>query len=617
MKKMAWMLAAVMVLSFALAGCGNDTPSSTPAPTEPQTTQAPETTKAPETTPAPTEAPTTEAPTTEAAVKVEPGTSWNSFKDFHQEADPDSVWQYYFFDPEDSSYNEMQIFIDHDDMDIHSWYPWEGSWVGVGLNKGEFNNVYGDLLEQNADGPEGMISVIGFVAPADGEYLVTGKLMNAFDQEAAPYRVLLADGTEVVSEDYREYIKGGYTFLTPTKVTLKAGDVLYFQPGSVKDWVSSYSDLTVYYETTDESLMVKPEGFIPEPDYPTLEMEITGALYDARRDLNDKSSTDGPFVYAITSDGKTFEALPEFIEREWDDDPDPDAREWYMNNDDYVGVGINADVDTFLEVNVEKPFAESGRAGALGFKAPEDGKYSLTVYTKNVFEQNAKVVKAVLNGEEIAEIPFTTFGNAVMLDVELKAGEVVYFFGVSEGDWVSAYMNIYVNSYSATRDFNTESATDGTWVYAITKDGKTFDPQGEYIEREWDDDPDPDACEWYLNKDDYTGIGFNADVPGWLEANVSNSFANGGSAAALGFKAPEAGKYELTVCAINQFGQNGGDVVLSLNGEEVGTVSFVDVPFAGTFTVELQAGDIVYIHGTSNNDWVSAYLQAAANKLAE
>ena len=611
MKKMAWLLAAVMVLSVALAGCGGNTPSSSAPTTEPQTTQAPETTKAPETTEAPTEAPTEPAPA------VDPGTSWNSFEGFHTEADPDSVWQYYFFDPEDNSFNEMQQFIDHDDIDIHSWYPWEGSWVGVGLNKGEFNDLYGDLLEQNADGPEGMASVIGFVAPADGEYLILGKLMNAFDQEAAPYKVVLEDGTEVVSEDYRAYIHGGYTFLTPTKITLKAGDVLYFQPASNKDWVSAYTDLTVYYETDDESLMVKPEGFIPEPDYPTLEMEITGALYDARRDLNEESATDGPWVYAITADGETFEPMAEFIKREWDNDPEPDATEWYMNNDDYVGVGINADVDVFLEANIEESFENGGRAAALGFKAPEAGKYSLTVYTKNVYGQNADTVAAVLNGERIAEIPFGSYGNAQIVEVELEADEIVYFFGISNGDWVSAYMNVYVNAFSAIRDFNTESATDGPWVYAITADGENFEAQAEYIEREWDSDPEPDACEWYMNADDYVGIGINADQAIWLEANIDNSFENGGRAAALGFKAPEAGKYELTVCTLNAWGQDGGDVIVILNGEEVGTVAFTDMPFAQTFTVELEEGEIVYIRGTSNNDWVSTYLQAAANKLAE
>ncbi|MBR4165234.1 MAG: hypothetical protein IKR43_03235, partial [Lachnospiraceae bacterium] len=246
-----------------------------------------------------------------------------------------------------------------------------------------------------------------------------------------------------------------------------------------------------------------------------------------------------------------------------------------------------------------------------------DGKYSLTVFTKNVFGQNAEVVRAVLNGETLAEIPFSKFGNAQIIDVELKTGETVYFFGISKGDWVSAYMNVYVNACSTINDFNAVSATEGPWVYAITSDGKEFTPQAEYIEREWDEDPEPDACEWYMNADDYTGIGVNADMAGWLEANIDKPFADGGRAAALGFKAPEAGKYELTVCALNAWGQNGGDVVVTLNGEEVGKVAFIDKPFAQTFTVELQENEIVYIYGTSNGDWVSAYLQAAANKLPE
>ena len=96
---------------------------------------------------------------------VAAGTSWNAVEGYHKEEDPDSVWQYYFFDPQDSSYNLMMQFLDHEDINIHSWYPWEGSWVGIGFNNGEFCNVYGNMLEQNADGPTGMMSVLGFTAP--------------------------------------------------------------------------------------------------------------------------------------------------------------------------------------------------------------------------------------------------------------------------------------------------------------------------------------------------------------------------------------------------------------------------------------------------------------------
>lgn len=581
-KLLALLLAAIMILS--LAACAG--------------TEAPPTSN------------TTEP--TSAGTALEKGTKWNSVEGFHTEEDADSVWQYYFFDPQDSSYNAMMAFIDHDSEDIHSWYPWESSWVGVGFNNGEFCSQYGQALEQNADGPGGMISVIGFVAPADGEYVVTGKLYNAFDQDADVYSVLKEDGSLITSENYRDYIKGGYTYLTPTKVTLKAGEKIYFRPGSTNGWVSSYSILEVYYEPTDESVMVKPDSFMPVPEYPDITVDVTGALTGARDDLNKTSATEGPWVYAITSDGVHFSPLAAFIEREWDDDPEPDAMEWYLNQDDYVGIGINADVDGFLEANVSDSFENGGSAAALGYKAPADGTYSFTVFTKNVFGQNASKVVAVLDGTVVAEFPFTSYGNMKIVDVPMKAGQTVYFHGVSDGEWVSAYLNVFVNQYSAVGQFNRDSAADGTWIYASTADGKTYTPAVRFDEpTDWDADSDVDASQWY--SENGTGIGFNMDMPEWMEANVN---PGGGETMALGFKAPAAGKYELTIATLNAWGQNAGDVVVCVNGTDVGTVSFLDVPFGGTVTVELEEGGIVYIHGTAaGSDWVSCYLQVAVNKV--
>ena len=591
MKKfIAILLALAMIL--ALAACGAKTEAPTVAPTEPASE------------------PTT--PPTEPAPSVAPGTSWNAVEGYHREEDPESVWQYYFFDPQDSSYNLMMQFLDHEDINIHSWYPWEGSWVGIGFNNGEFCDVYGNLLEQNADGPTGMMSVLGFHAPADGKYVVTGKLMNAFDQEPDLYTVVKNDGTVVTQEDFRDFIKGGYTFLTPTEVELKAGEILYFQCGSTSGWVSAYADITVHYEPTDASVMEKPESVYWTPDYPELILEATTAEYNALADLNGESATEGPWVYAITTDGAAFEPMTVFIEQQWDDDPEADAMEWYLSSEDYVGVGINCDVEGLLEINVD----ESGRAAALGFMAPEAGTYAFTVYTKNVWEQASDTFIVSKDGEALAEVPFTSFGNAQIVTVELAAGETVYFHGTSyEGEWVSAYANVLVNQYAADKDFNTESATDGVFVYAITADGQTFEPMGEYIEQQWDDDPEADAAEWYTNSEDYTGVGFNYDVAGYLELNADNSFENGGRSAALGFKAPAAGTYELTVATLNAWGQNADTVVVSVDGSTVGTVEFLDVPFARTVTVTLEEGQIAYIYGISAGDWVSFYVNVGVNQV--
>lgn len=579
------MLVLAMLLSL-LAGCGTaDTPVTT--------------------------APTTEA--TDPGSAVAKGTKWDAVAEFHREADESSVWQYFFFDPEDSSYNAMLKFLDHEDSDIHSWYPWEGSWVGVGFNIGEYCSIYGDALEQNADGPSGMISVIGFVAPADGEYLVTGKVMNTFDQNAGPYSVRHADGTVITEVEYRDYTKGGYTFLDPTKVTLKKGEIIYFQPSSLDGWVSAYTELAVYYEPEDESLLVKPESFIPEAEYPTISVDMSAAMYNARGEFNTESATDAPWVYAITSDGVTFDAQQVYIEREWDDDPEIDAMEWYMSEEDYVGIGINADVEHFLEANISDSFENGGSAAALGFKAPADGDYSFTVFTQNVFEQNADKIYVSLNGETVSEIPFNAYGNAKIVDVTLKAGETVYFYGVSNGGWVSAYLTVYVNAYSAVGQFNRESAENGNWVYAVTTDFATFTPALSFAEPDWTGDGEPDAAQWYSLADGQgTGIGMNVDMPGWIEANINDGT---GETMALGFKAPADGTYALTVVTLNAWDQDGGDVAVSLNGSVVDSVPFVDLPFGKTVTVEMKAGETVYIYGTSNSGWISCYLQAAVNQV--
>ena len=588
MKKfLAILLALAMILS--LAACGAKTEEPVVAPTEP--------------------APTDPAPTDPPAPSIAAGTSWNAVEGYHKEEDPDSVWQYYFFDPQDSSYNLMMQFLDHEDIDIHSWYPWEGSWVGIGFNNGEFCNVYGNMLEQNADGPTGMMSVLGFTAPADGKYVVTGKLMNAFDQEPDLYTVVKADGTVITQENFREYIKGGYTFLTPTEVELKAGEEIYFQCGSTNGWVSSYSDITVYYQP-DASVMEKPESVPYTPAYPEMNISATAGAYNAALELNAETSTDGVWTYSITSDGITFEPQVAFLEREWSGDGVTDAAEWYMDENDWVGVGLNYDMGTdLLEINA----CEDGRSAVLGFKAPAAGTWSFTVLTKNLAGQAADKFLVSKGGEVIAEVPFSEFGNAMIIDVELAADETVYFFGQAGDSWVSFYANVIVNQYAASMDFNAETCTDGIWVYAITADGAAFEPMGECVERQWDDDAEVDALEWYTNPDDYTGVGFNADVPNFLELNADNAFAAGGRSAALGFKAPAAGTYELTIVAQNVYGQNGESMVVNVDGAMVGIAEFLDIPFATTITVTLEEGQIAYIYGISAGDWVSFYANVAAN----
>lgn len=575
-------IALVLAMALSLAACVKEEPSpSTPTSTPPATEQ-----------------------------QIEKGTKWNAVEQFHKEEDPTSVWQYYFMDPQDGSYNPMQVFVDHVSEDIHSWYPWESSWVGVGFNNSEFCDVYGPGLEQNADGPNGMISVIGFVAPAAGEYVVTGKLMNAMNQNPDLYTVLKEDGTVVVTEDFREYIKGGYTFLTPTKVTLAKGEKLYFQCKSTSDWVSTYTDLTVYYEPSDENVMVKPDSFMPEEDYPTISNRVTAAKYNSVAQFSEDSA-EGLWVYAFTIDGISYTPCVKFDKPDWDGDGKANAAQWYSPNG--TGIGFNYSSEGWIEANVSNSAEKDGEMTALGFKAPAGGTYSFTVLTQNIYEQNADHIVVSYNGSDVASIPFTATGNAQIVEIEMLAGETVYFHGVSNGDWVSTYMAVYVNEFSAVGQFSRDTADGDNWIYASTTDGKTYTPAASFAEPDWDGDGKPNAAQWYSQADGQgTGMGLNLDMPAWIEANVNDG---SGEIMALGFKAPAAGKYELTVCSLNAWGQDGADVVISYQGKDIASVPFLDVPFGDTITVEMAEGDVVYIHGVSNSGWVSCYLQAAANKV--
>lgn len=417
MKKiLALVLALAMVL--AMAACTPKTPDeTTPKGTEPKGTE----------------------PKNTDPQDVHTGV-WNAVEELRTEEDENSVWQYFFLDPTDGSYNPMMAYIDHtpEGVNCAGWYPWEGSWVGADINQD-----VADYLELNCEGADGMAAVLGFKAPEDGVYTVTGAVYNPWNQSADLFTVAKEDGTVVTTEDITVLTEvNGY--LTPTEVTLKAGELLYFYCLSTSDWVSSYSNITVYLNNTDPSVLVKPEVVIPEPVVEELP-QVEGAAYSATGDFTGETA-DGTWVYAITEDGVTFTLQAMYIEREWDDDPEPDAKEWYMSEEDYVGIGINCDVEGYLEANVSNSFDNGGSAAALGFKAPEDGKYLITVFTQNKWNQNGDHVAVSLNGEEIDTVDFVEEVVEKTIEVELKAGEVVYFYGVSNGDWVSAYLAVFVTA---------------------------------------------------------------------------------------------------------------------------------------------------------------------------
>ena len=81
---------------------------------------------------------------------------------------------------------------------------------------------------------------------------------------------------------------------------------------------------------------------------------------------------------------------------------------------------------------------------ALGFKAPEAGTYTLTVFTQNKWGQNSDKVVVSVGGEDVAEIPFTADVTQQTVEVTLEAGQVAYIHGTSNGGWVSTYIAVFV-----------------------------------------------------------------------------------------------------------------------------------------------------------------------------
>lgn len=362
-----------------------------------------------------------------------------------------------------------------------------------------------------------------------------------------------------------------------------------------------------------------------------------GTVFNSVDDFNYEAGQEGPWQYYFSGDsGKTYDPCGSF-------DDYGGVKGWHPWEGSYTGVGFNSDMEGFLELNTDCYSEDySGQMGTLAFEAPADGKYVLTAAVWNPWEQPCGVFTfqhsdgTILYEQDMTEL-VDIYGYITPTDVELKAGDRIYMYCNATGsDWVSAYINatIYYEptddacyqvpeveapapvveiipdiedaAHSATAEFSKEDA-NGLWVYAVTTDGKEYTVLEDFREpTDWDDDEDVDASQWYSANG--TGLGFNCDVNGWLEANVSNSVENGGEMTALGFKAPEAGTYKLIIFTQNKWGQDGGSVVLSVNGEDVATVDFLESVTVQDVEVTLEAGEIVYIHGTSNNDWVSAYI---------
>lgn len=418
MKKfLAFLLSAAMI--FAMAACSGSNGE----------TQAPS-------TEAPTQASATEAPN-QATEEALPTGQWNSVSEMRTEEDAQSVWQYYFYDPTDSSFNPMMKYIDHSSEGVNckGWYPWEGSWVGADLNAD-----VADFMELNCEGKDGMAAVLGFVAPSDGKYTVTGAVYNPWSQATDLFTVAKNDGTVVTTEDISA-LNAVNGYLTPTEVELTAGEILYFYCFSTADWVSSYSNITVYLNNTDPQILVKPEVVIPEEE-PEFVPSVEDAAYSAAAEFSSETA-DGVWVYASTTDGVTYTVADHYEEPDWNGDEQPDAAQWYSAGG--TGLGFNYDAGTnWLEANVTESAENGGEIMALGFKAPTAGTYTLTVFTQNKWGQDGGNVIVSAKGETIAEIPFAAEPSSQSVEVTLEAGEVVYIHGTSNGGWVSTYLAAFV-----------------------------------------------------------------------------------------------------------------------------------------------------------------------------
>lgn len=165
--------------------------------------------------------------------------------------------------------------------------------------------------------------------------------------------------------------------------------------------------------------------------------------------------------------------------------------------------------------------------------------------------------------------------------------------------------------FDSYADFNKESGQEGVWQYYFSGDnGETFDPCGTY-------DDYGNVRGWHPWEGSYIGVGFNDDVPDFLELNTdghSTNFSN--QMGTLAFQAPADGKYVITAAVWNPWEQNCENFVFKHSD---GTVIYeqdmselVDVYGYITPTdVELKAGDMIYIYcNAAGGEWVSGYVNA-------
>lgn len=415
MKKVLAVILTALLLAAVMMGCSKD-PKETNNDQD-TVTETPDPTKAPEPTddPAPTEEP--EPVVEEPAVAA--GTVFNAFTQFDTESPTgDNVpWVYYFTADAGNTFDPCTILEATDGL--QPWHPWGGNWTGVGLNAD-----VPDRVELNTDMLDGINGALGFKAPADGTYGITGSVSNPWDQTADLLHARL-NGADLFTVDpgnsETELAEFPYT-----EVELKAGDIVFFYvPSLTADgWVSAYVDVNFTY-APEAGGAVAAGGYDPFAQF-------------------DKESATGdnvPWTYnTTTDDGATFvpctvvEAMDKLVP-------------WHPVEGNWTGVGLNGDVANSIELNAD---SKGGSYGALGFKAPADGTYKVTGTFSNPWDQTADLLHARLNGADVFTVePGTSETGPVPFEqagVAMKAGEILYFYvpSTTEGGWVSAYLTLNI-----------------------------------------------------------------------------------------------------------------------------------------------------------------------------
>ena len=614
MKKLSLILAVLMLI--VAFGCTGTTPN---VPEEPTAAPAQE-----------TEAPAVE-PTAEPEPEKEPAV-YNSVEGFHMEADAESVWQYYFSIDDGATVTDP--CEDNTDYGTYGgWHPWEGSYVGVG-----FNHDAEGYLEFNTDMRGGLMGVLVFVAPATGKYVVTAQVWNPWDQALDNFTVKTDAG--VVVERPMDDIVDAYGFITPTDVELNEGDRLYFMCNSQgESWASAYSNVTIYFEPQDDSVYVIPEVVMPEKEVLGVDPDWTQeAKWNAVKDF-DRTAADGsntPWVYATTVAWGEFAINEKYDEPDWDGNGEPDANQWYSADGTGMGFNLNEAYEgNYLELNTTDYGAT---VSALGFKAPAAGSYAFNGYVRNIWGGNAGMLRVYKGAEYFMDFLVKDYKekpNEFSFTVTLEEGEMIWLFVDSEGGWVSSALAVFVNEaeaekqdeaqgtteavdlnrdaqWAAYRDFDREAA-DGSnvpWVYATTVAWGEFTPMAVCVDRDWG------ATEWYIDADNYVGVGISNDPAyqgGYLEMNTEDY---GATVACLGFKAPAAGTYVFNGYVQNVWGQALNMLRVYKNADyfldfAISADPAVAVPFE--FEVELAEGEVIWFFADSNGGWTSAALAVFAD----